>query len=66
MLYYFFGCFYSSSLLKVKVPITFPRDCKRRHPIFKDISNDRQLCAGGEEGKCIYHIMNFLYNISTR
>ena len=48
-------------MLKVKVPITFPRDCKRRHPIFKDISNDRQLCAGGEEGKYIYHIINYLY-----
>ena len=42
---------FSEHLLKVALPIMDAVECKSRFPIFKDISNDRQICAGGEKGK---------------
>ena len=41
---------FSSNLLKVVVPVRNGTQCKKDFPIFRRISSERQLCAGGEKG----------------
>ena len=42
---------YTPNLLKVDLPVMNGTHCKETFKIFKSISSEKHLCAGGEEGK---------------
>lgn len=50
----------SDILLKIQVPVIMSRECKEEYLLFqgKLPNDDRQICAGGEEGK--KHIKEYL------
>ena len=42
---------YTPNLLKLVLPVYNGTKCKQDYPVFKRISSEKHLCAGGEEGK---------------
>ena len=59
---------YTPNLLKLVLPVFNGKKCKEDYKIFKSISSEKHLCAGGEAGKnllqmfhlkCSYHASAF-------
>ena len=42
---------YTPNLLKLVLPVYNGTKCKQDYPVFKSISSEKHLCAGGEKGK---------------
>ena len=41
---------FSAHLLKVNLPVRNGTQCKKEYPVFRRISSEKHLCAGGEKG----------------
>ena len=54
---------YTPNLLKVDLPVMNGTKCKQDFKIFKSISSEKHLCAGGVQGKTIIQMSCFFSNI---
>ena len=53
---------YTPNLLKLVLPVFNATKCKEDHKIFKSISSEKHLCAGGERGKKLIQMFHLKHS----